>query len=108
MSAFTVTSEVSGDLGTNGKWVTLTLTGPSSYDTGGSVINLTSYFPTAVHNAVVSCETNRYGGGCNFKVVSLAASLIFVADSSAADGGDEVASTTDLSSHVFRITAFGR
>lgn len=124
MSAFTVTAVKSVNVGGIGalKRIVIQLTGPASYDTGGSVLNLASTnttltglnneaFFTYVHGLnVLNCDTAasdkyrmQYLGAAAF---APATGAIKVRDLSAASDA-EVSSTTDLSATTWTVEVFG-
>lgn len=113
MGAYTsVTTVGSGAMGTS-KQVSFTLVGPASYDTGGSIVDLSTTTLgvelgfTTINSVVVN--SNNVKHTTNYKAgASAALGKISVMDNSVADGGDEVANTTDLSGTTFNITVTGR
>lgn len=130
MGAFTVTGVLgcsTGDIG-RGKRVVLTATGPASYDTNGSLIDLSSVNTTLtgfVSDAamvrvtgvkvvgVSPAASDRYH--CTYIPAALGApatGLIKVRDldttgSGSTDGVIQVASTTDLSGTTFYLEVTG-
>lgn len=105
MSSPTVLSKIEGS---NGRCITLSIAGSSSYATGGDTFDLSSYF-SVVNNVVGGSDPGRYA--VRFDRASSGApatTKVLVYDAGAADGGDEVANATDLSAITFYVTIFGR
>jgi hypothetical protein len=110
MGAFTATTQVSAASGSP-KVVVFTALGPASYDTGGSVIDLsvatlgafTGF--TTVHSA--SVVSSNAAHTYNFIRGAANAGKIVVFNAAAADGGDELANATDISGTTVRVTVVG-
>ena len=125
MGAFTVTSVTgcaTGDMG-RGKSVVLTATGPASYDTGGSIIDLSSA-NTVLTGFVSDAAFVRVTG---LKVVGVSAAAaaryhctyipaaagapatgkVKVRDADAATAMSEVAGAADLSTVIFTFEITG-
>lgn len=118
MSAFTVASSgdvvVDCDIKNDIKTATLRFKGPTSYDTGGSTIDLSSaqtgllhaYF-TEVHK--VDIEVENAGSLLHVGNYLAAASYAPATGKIAVhSGGSQIANTTDLSGTVYRIRVRGR
>lgn len=124
MSAFTITAVLQRDVGRygSGKRVLLSCTGTASYDTNGSVINLSSSNTTltgldadaafTVVNGVSVVGTTLHGSDkyrCMYVRASAGApatGTLKVRDLSAASDA-EVSSTTDLSATTFFLEVVG-
>ena len=105
MASPTVLSKIEGS---NGRCITLSVAGSSSYATGGDTFDLSSYF-AIVDNIVGSADGGRYIASFDRASAGApATSKVLVYDAGAADGGDEVANTTNLSAQTFLLTIFGR
>lgn len=125
MSAFTVTAVKSVTVGSVGgmKRAIIQCTGTASYDTGGSVLNLSStnttltgfngeaFFTYVYGLSVVNVGTAasdkyrlQYLGAAAF---APATGVIKVRDLSATDSATEVSSTTDLSATTWTFEVFG-
>lgn len=94
--------------GSNGKIITFSLAGTSSYATGGDTWDLSSYF-AVVDNIVGGSDGGVYDA--RFDRASAGApatSKVLFYNSGAADGGDETANATDLSGVTMLLTVFGR
>jgi hypothetical protein len=118
MGAFTFSQTFAGRDAFQGKTMRGTLTGPASYDTGGSAVSgivqdSTGLAPgtnederfASLDGAVVLSHPAAARYGLQF----IAATRKFlVRDFDATDGGDEVASTTDLSAQVWTVEFRGR
>lgn len=113
MGAFTATAQLSPSAGSP-KIATFSATGPASYDTGGSVIDLSIATLGAgvgfarVDNVTVSSSNSNH----SFNYVraangAAATGKIVVKSDALADGGDEVAGTTNLSTATFYLTVTG-
>jgi hypothetical protein len=126
MSAFTIASELAVAAAPSGalKTVVFTATGPSSYDTGGSVLNLSRSGVlgvdagfTAVHGVrligVAAAASDRYH--CTYVRAAAGAAatgLIKVRDlnttgAGGTDGVIELGSTADISALTFIFEAVG-
>ena len=106
MSAFTVGTlkEYSPSSTAGGKIVTGLLTGTASYDTGGSVVDLSSYFNGAIGAVVVMAE-GATDYDCQYVPASSRATAtgkIFVHEA-----GTQSSSTDDLSGVTFSIVVQG-
>lgn len=112
MASPTVLSAVHGS---NGKIVTLSVTGSASYATGGDTFDLST--------ATVGIDggfaiVNDISGGSDGGVYGVrfdraasgapATTKLVIYNSGAADAGDETANATDLSQVTFLLTVFGR
>lgn len=124
MGALTITSVLkANNLGGRHKSVIFTATGPASYDTNGSVLNLSSgntvltgLDPLASFEGIhgVRCLGVAAHGSDRHQPVYVRASggaaatgTVKVRDAAAGAAMSEVASTTDLSSHTFIFEATG-
>jgi hypothetical protein len=113
MGAFATPSQLSPACGVP-KVATFRVAGPASYDTGGSVIDLSTATLgvgvgfTRIDNVSVNSEVIAYGAKY-LRAASGAAATgkIVVYDAGAADGGDQVTNATDLSAGFFNITVTG-
>ena len=106
MSAFTVATAVNVAPTLAGvKIVAGTLTGTASYDTGGSIADLSSYFGDEVRSLIVQAQGTTEYQPCFVPGASNGAALgkVFLADG----GGTQVSSTTDLSGVTFDFIAIG-
>ncbi len=94
--------------GSNGKCITFSLVGSSSYATGGDTWDLSSFF-AVVDNIVGGSDGGVHAAG--FDRASAGApstSKVLFYNSGAADGGDETANATDMSAITLLLTVFGR
>lgn len=101
--------------GSNGKSVVLSLAGSSSYATGGDTFDLSvATLGIDAGFAIVNDISGGSDGGryaVRFDRATSGApatTKLVIYDSGAADGGDEVANTTDLSAITFYLTVRGR
>lgn len=101
--------------GSNGKAVTLSIAGSSSYATGGDTFDLsTATLGVDAGFAIVNDISGGSDGGryaVRFDRATSGApatTKLVIYDASAADGGDEVANATDLSAITFYLTVHGR
>lgn len=113
MGAFTAVTQLSPACGVP-KQCVFQLTGPASYDTGGSVVDLSTATLgvgvgfTRVDSVEVSSGTSAH----SFNYVRAASGAaatgkIVIKSDALADGGDEVAGATNLSAVSFFITVTG-
>lgn len=114
MSAFTMSVFFAGRDAFQGKVLRAVLTGPDSYDTGGSAVSGVLQVPSApasnederfaeLHGAVVL----EHPAGARHQLQYIDGKFL-VRDFDAADAGDEVASTTDLSALEWTVEFRGR
>lgn len=108
MGTMATPSQLSKIEGSNGKIISFTVAGSSSYATGGDTLDLSSFF-AVVDNLVGSADGGRYKVMFDRPSAGAPATcLVLVYDAGAADGGDEVANATNLSAQTFLLTVFGR
>lgn len=115
MSAFTAPTVVKVRHELN-KELILDVTGPTSYDTGGSIVDL-SVSSLGASAMVKVYAIDLVGVGAStvkhtmVPVVGASNSpslwKLMVFDAAVADGGDEVANTTNLSGNTYRIQVSG-
>jgi hypothetical protein len=112
MSAFTFTDPTSVLHVANGdvKTALVTITGSASYDTGGSLIDLSAYF-TKVRGAQAISASTAALSKYKFTFIpgasdGAALGKLKVNDVTAASGA-EVSSTTDLSAGTYRVMFYG-
>lgn len=105
LAASNVLSKIEGS---NGKIAVVSIAGSGSYATGGDTLDASAIF------AVVDCVTGAADGG-RYKVAfdratngAAASGKVLIYDAGAADGGDEVANTTDLSAQTLILQIMGR
>ena len=109
MSAFTGLTdikEVPAPAGGDGlKYASFKLTGPTSYDTGGSVADLSSIFSGTVRGMTISTESVAHRAQYVYVATYSTSPKIIVDD----NAGTQIASTTDLSSTpgAFYCVAWG-
>lgn len=115
MTAFTSVSVLSPLNAVGGKCIVLSATGPSSYDTGGSVIDLsvsTLGAESGLTNVrgVLIIGMGASGSakflGLYLAGASAALGKLLLRDLTAASDA-EVTNATDLSTHTFYLVAFG-
>lgn len=113
MSAHTVSSTALRSEVNNGvKTVVVEVTGTASYDTGGSVADLSSHFSSKVYGAKLLAVSPHASGkyrpsfipGSSYAVATGKVKLYDIT----ANPGAEVTSTTDLSATTFTFEVTGR
>lgn len=113
MSAFTGLAVLGSSLALGDlKTALVTVAGTASYDTGGSIVDLSSVFPSKVYSvdvvAVSAAASSKYRGSFIPGASSgPALGKIKFNDITAASGA-EVSSTTDLSGTTFTLLVHGK
>lgn len=115
MGEFTFSPTFAGRDAFQGKILRGTLTGPASYDTGGSTVAVMQDASSPATNederfaSLDGAVVLSHPAAARYGLQFIAATRKFlVRDFDATDGGDEVGSTTDLSAQVWTVEFRGR